>query len=147
MLTLSLAPDLMLRHFFLLASAQIVYLFHDEGLYHIEISLLICTANQWTGFSMIGTSVTKELINCVFHCERKWKDYLLEIELVLISNYSATVSTNKYYTNLIYANQLKKRICRSIISVIQKQRTQYNTKAQKDYAMDVPSPQIIQWRD
>ena len=131
MLTLSLAPDLMLRHFFLLASAQIVYLFHDEGLYHIEISLLICgpsplicRANQWTCVSMIGTSVMKELINCVFHCERKWKDYLLEIRLVLISNYSATVSTNKYYTNFIYANQLKKRICRSIISVIQKQRTQ-----------------------
>ena len=36
-------------------------LFHDGGGYHIEKSPLICTANQWTGFYMIGTSVKKEL--------------------------------------------------------------------------------------
>ena len=35
--------------------------FHDESLYHIETSPLICTRNQWTGFYMIGTSVMKEL--------------------------------------------------------------------------------------
>ena len=29
--------------------------------YHIETSPLICSANQWTGFYMIGTSVMKEL--------------------------------------------------------------------------------------
>ena len=28
---------------------------------HIETSLLICRANQWTGLYMIGTSVMKEL--------------------------------------------------------------------------------------
>ena len=28
----------------------------------MEISPLICFANQWTGFYMIGTSVMKELI-------------------------------------------------------------------------------------
>ena len=28
---------------------------------HIETSLLICKANQWTGFYMIGTSVMAEL--------------------------------------------------------------------------------------
>ena len=36
--------------------------FHDGGPYHIENSPLICYANQWTGFYMIGTSVMKELI-------------------------------------------------------------------------------------
>ena len=36
-------------------------LFHDGGPYHIESSPLICYASQWTGFSMIGTSVMKEL--------------------------------------------------------------------------------------
>ena len=41
-----------------------VKLFHDGGPYHIEISPLICRANQWTGFYMIGTSVMKEL-NCI----------------------------------------------------------------------------------
>ena len=30
--------------------------------HHIETSLLICRANQWTGFYMIGASVMKELI-------------------------------------------------------------------------------------
>ena len=30
-------------------------LFHDRGPYHIETSPLICRANQWTGFYMIGT--------------------------------------------------------------------------------------------
>ena len=36
--------------------------FHDGGPYHIETSPLIYKANQWTGFYMIGTAVTKELI-------------------------------------------------------------------------------------
>ena len=36
-------------------------LFRDGGPQDIETSPLICTANQWTGFNMIGTSVTKLL--------------------------------------------------------------------------------------
>ena len=36
-------------------------LFHDGGSYHIETSRLICSANQWTGFYTIGTSVINEL--------------------------------------------------------------------------------------
>ena len=36
-------------------------LFHDGGPYHIETSLLICRANQLTGFCMIGTFAMKEL--------------------------------------------------------------------------------------
>ena len=35
-------------------------LFHNGGPYHIETSPLICTANQWTGSYMKGTSVMKE---------------------------------------------------------------------------------------
>ena len=34
--------------------------FHDVGLYHIEASPMICSANQWTGFYMIETSIMKE---------------------------------------------------------------------------------------
>ena len=30
----------------------LLQLFHDGGPYHIETSLLICHANQWTGFYM-----------------------------------------------------------------------------------------------
>ena len=36
-------------------------LFHDGGRYHIETSPLICSANQWTDFYMLTTSVMKEL--------------------------------------------------------------------------------------
>ena len=32
------------------------------GTYHIDTSLLICSANQWTGFYMIETSVMKKLL-------------------------------------------------------------------------------------
>ena len=38
-------------------------LFHDGGPYQIETSPLICSASQWTGFYMIGSSVMKELKN------------------------------------------------------------------------------------
>ena len=38
-----------------------VKLFRGGGPYHIETSPLICSANQWSGFYMIGTSVMKEL--------------------------------------------------------------------------------------
>ena len=38
-----------------------IYLFHDGGRYHIETSPLIYSANQWTGFYMISTSVMEEL--------------------------------------------------------------------------------------
>ena len=37
-------------------------LFHDRGLYHTETILLVCCANQWTGFDMMGTSVMKRLV-------------------------------------------------------------------------------------
>ena len=34
---------------------------HDEGPYHIKTSPLICRANQWAGFYMVGASVMKNL--------------------------------------------------------------------------------------
>ena len=39
-----------------------LWLFQDGGPNHIETSPLICRANQWTGFCMIGTPLMKELI-------------------------------------------------------------------------------------
>ena len=36
-------------------------LFHKVGRYHVETSPLICCANQWTGFYMIGTFDMKKL--------------------------------------------------------------------------------------
>ena len=36
-------------------------MFHDKGPCRIETSPLICSANQWNGFYLIGTSVMKEL--------------------------------------------------------------------------------------
>ena len=43
--------------------ANVLYLFHDGGRYHIEASLLICSTNQWTGFYMVTASVTKVKIS------------------------------------------------------------------------------------
>ena len=37
------------------------FLTNDGGPNHIEISQLICRANQWTGFYMLETSFMKEL--------------------------------------------------------------------------------------
>ena len=48
-------------HNFLNVWDQLVQLFHDGDPHHIEPSPLICTANQWTGIYMTGTSVMKEL--------------------------------------------------------------------------------------
>ena len=39
-----------------------LWLFHDRGSYYVETSPLICRANKWTGFYMIGTSVKKKLV-------------------------------------------------------------------------------------
>ena len=38
---------------------------YNGGPYPTETSQVICRANQWTGFYMIGTSVMKELNNQV----------------------------------------------------------------------------------
>ena len=39
-------------------------LFFQGSSYHIETSSLICFANQWTGFYMMGPFVMKELRHC-----------------------------------------------------------------------------------
>ena len=51
---------------------------------HIETSSLICRANQWTGFYMIGTSFMKELKNLehatiqVSNLVRSWNVLILQ---------------------------------------------------------------------
>ena len=59
---------------------------HDGRCYHIEISPLICRANQWTGFYMITASVIKELNNLanintseIFLSGFIWKSWYLKI--------------------------------------------------------------------
>ena len=36
------------------------YLFHDGGSCRIETNPLVCSANQWNGFCIIGTSIMKD---------------------------------------------------------------------------------------
>ena len=43
-------------------------LFQDGGPCNLETSPLICSANQWTGFYMFGTSVIKELMGNFIFC-------------------------------------------------------------------------------
>ena len=49
-----------IKHLQRLGCVKMIELFHDGGHCHIETNPLICRANQWTGFCMIGTSVMKE---------------------------------------------------------------------------------------
>ena len=49
----------------LIKCITVLSFFHDGGPYHIETRPLICSANQWTGFYMIGTFVMKGLIRKV----------------------------------------------------------------------------------
>ena len=44
---------------------MLVYIIHDEDLYHKEASPLICSANEWTGLYMRGTCAMKELMKKV----------------------------------------------------------------------------------
>ena len=46
--------------------------FHGGDPFHIETSPLICSANQWTDFYMIGTYVIKELKGTKDPCQHLW---------------------------------------------------------------------------
>ena len=46
----------------LVARKSLNSLFHDGSLYHIETESVDRSANLWTGFYMIGTSVMKSLM-------------------------------------------------------------------------------------
>ena len=44
------------------SSSTVEYeVFHDGSIYHIGTNPLMSSTNQWTGLSMIGTSVMKKL--------------------------------------------------------------------------------------
>lgn len=76
--------------------------FHDEYPYHIETSLQICSADQWTGFCMIGISIMKGLI-------------MILLSFNLTSNYKYISSKMSEQKNLL--NSLNFPMI-SIISVI-----------------------------
>ena len=61
------------------ASNQILLFYsHDAGPYNIDTSPVSCSANQWTGFYMIETSVIKELnIHKDLHLQSKSIDWFL----------------------------------------------------------------------
>ena len=42
-----------------------IYFLHGGGPYHVETSPWTCSGNQWIGFYLIGTSIMKDLINCM----------------------------------------------------------------------------------
>ena len=44
--------------------------FFKTGPYHIETSPLICRANQWISFCMIGSSIMKEITDEVLSREK-----------------------------------------------------------------------------
>ena len=60
-----------------------VELFHDGGSNDTETSLLICSANQWTGFYMIGASIMRESR----HCQASIMKWLLAVNYVYEKRY------------------------------------------------------------
>ena len=67
---------------------------HNGGPNHMETSSLICRANQWTGFYMIGTTFMKELEEI---------ETSLNVENFMVF-YNQNVNTIKFLCKLIYFN-------------------------------------------
>ena len=60
------------------------HLHSTGGRYHRETSLLICRANQWTGFYMIMASVMKELIVLLkYYCALKMEEGVGQTKMTL----------------------------------------------------------------
>ena len=53
-----------------------IQLFHDEGPYHVETSLLICRVNQWTGFYITETPSSRS--------SRKYLKYFLSVSFFIV---------------------------------------------------------------
>ena len=65
-----------------------LWLFHGGGPYHIELSSLICRANQWTGFHMIGISFMKE------GWTLSWYETFIEHSIWRSYNYNNSLNMN-----------------------------------------------------
>ena len=63
----------------------VINYFMTGGPYHIETSPLICIANQWIGFYMIGTSVRKKLMAEKKSSSQRYT-YPADIYLVKVNN-------------------------------------------------------------
>ena len=61
-------------------------LFHDRDPYGIETSPLICRANQWNGFYMIGISIMKELRIVVYISQLLYVLFISNTRLKLAKN-------------------------------------------------------------
>ena len=70
--------------------------FMTEVSYRIETSPLICRANQWTGYYMIGTSVMKELIWNILLIP--WKPGKKVIYVIALIKNNATNFVNFFIT-------------------------------------------------
>ena len=73
---------------------QKTYLFHDGGPYHIETCQLICSANQWIGSYIIGTSVMKELKNHNSNIQRCGQDNHTNVRWRGLQKYLTIKATN-----------------------------------------------------
>ena len=78
-------------------------------LQEFSASLYFREESWWCGIFIL-LFCSNNSMNCVFSYEMKWNDYLLDMRLVLISNYlttftqnfsNASVNTSKNYTNLV----------------------------------------------
>ena len=88
--------------------------FHDGGPYRIETSPLICSANRWTGFCMIGTAVMKELMGWFTHKTK------LEIcfSLLVVITCRSFIYSKKKEKDWVFKLQIIKKVSRGSLSVI-----------------------------
>ena len=76
---------------------------HDGSPYYVETSLLIYSANQRTGFYMIGISVIKENLDVILFVETKIDFIFLSSQFAVINGYkTAKKDRNKHCNGILF---------------------------------------------
>ena len=111
--------------------------------FKFSTNLNLCEESSWCDIFSLFCLRPNSLMNCLFRCEVKWNGFLLEIRLILISNYLTTFTQNLAILplTLIRITQTSlRRIRESLICMIQKQKNTREHKTNKNNVMDLTYP-------
>ena len=108
---------------------------HDRSPYDIETSLLSCSANQWTGFYIIETSIMQELIfiyqkvlNTFQGFDSYFKSYFKPIlTSIILGRFSEALLILSALVDLAYSQYLM-RFCNLCYSQINAKSPQHHQK-------------------
>ena len=107
------------------------------------MNLNLCEESSLCDIFSLFCFSPNSLMNCLFRCEVKWNGCLLEIRLILISNYLTTFTQNLAILPLTLTRITQaslRRIRESLICMIQKQKNTREHKTNKNNVMDLTSP-------